>query len=321
MKKQQLIKTFASIAMCLPALGQSIEMALSGPVSGVYFAVQQKALLPIRGIPGSATFASPLLSGVDLAAVSTSGNRALISKEGSTFLVGGLRGSSPSTTLLPTLASFEQVAWSPDSSKAVINSFNGGLSILDGSSLEPVQVNGRVKSVAITDSGTIVASVDGASSGIYLAKKGKEPVLLSALDQPSDVVLDAKGLRAFVLDNASNSIQVVEIGAESPSISVIPLIAAEGSEYGGIATAKDSAFLLVLNKGLRQIEVYNLPGGGLDSKLALDFPPTKFQRIAGGGLLALSGTGTNQALYVLDTADQFRISFIPAVTNRNAEEF
>ena len=124
-----------------------------------------------------------------------------------------------------------------------------------------------------------------------------------------------------MLDNATNLVQTFELSSETPNVTSIPLAATDGSEYAGLAQSKDGLWLLALNKGLKQVEVYSIATGGLDSKIALNFSPTKFERIAGGDLFALSATGTNQALYVLDTTEQFRISFIPAMPNLSAEEF
>lgn len=322
MKKQLFIQSVACIALSVPALAQT-QIGFSGPVSGVYFADSQKTVLPIRGIPGSAMFADPLLAGVDNASISPNGNRAVVERKGSIILVDGLRGPSPSHTTLNELSSYKLLSWSADSTKAIIYSTEAGLVLLDGSTIETSEKlqlsTGAITSLAISNLGNVVVSAKG--SGVFYAKRGQGFGLVSQLDAPTSIVLDAKQSRAFVLDNATNLIQAFEISGETPNVTSIPLAAIEGSEYAGLAQSKDGLWLLALNKGLKQVEVYNIATGGLDSKIALDFSPTKFERIAGGDLFALSATGTNQALYVLDTTEQFRISFIPAMPNLSAEEF
>lgn len=322
MKKQLLIQSIACFALSVPSLAQT-QMGFSGPVSGVYFADTQKAVLPIRGIPGSAMFADPFLAGVDNASISPDGNRAVVERKGAVSLIDGLRSPSPTLTALSALASFNLVSWSADSTKAIINSTDAGLVLVDGSTVETSEKlqlsSGSITSLAISNSGNVVVSAKG--SGVFFARRGQGFELVTQLDAATSIVLDGKQFRGFVLDNATNLIQAFEISAGAQNITSIPLAAAEGSEYAGLAQSKDGLWLLALNRGLKQVEVYNIATGGLDSKIALDFNPTQFQRIAGGDLFALSATGLNQALYVLDTTAQFRISFIPAMPNLSAEEF
>src|SRR5262245_9826140 len=104
-----------SFVLCLMPLAAAAQVTtrVGGPVSGIVFDQKSHSLRPMIGVPGASYLGSPLLEGLDAAAVSPDGTLALAVSEGRLLLVSGLPdAASAGAPVDGAVSGADRLAWS-----------------------------------------------------------------------------------------------------------------------------------------------------------------------------------------------------------------
>ena len=243
-----------ALALGLTALAFAAESGgPSGPVSGAVFDRSSRSIRPILGIPGSSYLGPDAAAGLDEAAVAPNGSLALALSAGRLVLVRGLERLSPvSVDIEGALADAGRIAWSPDSSAAVLYSpasrriqviRNVEKSPVAGSATE-LAAAGRLSSLAVDASGNVLAGVEGA--GLFLHAAGQPARLLAPFGNVTSLLLTRGGADVFVVDREKGLI--AEIRDFLTSAAVMPFT--DGLlDPAGIALSRDKRQMFVATAG------------------------------------------------------------------------
>lgn len=302
-----------------PVLAQSTTF--HGPISGFLYSHTSQSIRPLLGVPGAARIGAPLMDGLDFAAISPDGNRALITTNGHSSLLQGLAGLSPADSGTNGLIdAVDRVVWSRDGAFALLYSSSSNLLQRiaisgDTTTADPaldLSPWGQPAALAIDPAGRQIA-FGVAGAGLYLFAAGQSPALISSMIQPAAAAFDDAGKRLYAVDLDQQ--QISEFDSGSSALAFASLTQPPGTAAVvpvGLAVSGDGHYLLLADSGAQAVQVYETSSGNLVNTIALDFTPSRFELLSPGPTFLLNGDHGNEWLLVLDARQTPGISFVPA---------
>ena len=313
-------RTLLSLAIAAAAsLGQ--ESNLAGPVSGLLVDLQARSIRPILGMPGSAYAGDASVKAFDFASAAPDGQNAMISRDGSMYLIRRLDGATPVwRELSHESPAIDGAAWSENSeSLAVIDSTASRLELWTGLSADPKRsasidissLTDRVVSIAVDkDARYAFATTQGTDGGaLFYLKAGEEPRLILPLARAGGLLLSSDAL--YVIDRGRNEVLRVTNWASNPAVATVASAGHGVNDPVGAALSTDRKTLYVASAGVNQVIGLDVASGAVKATLELDFRPTGLERMGSGNLLLLEkGTPGEAPAQMLDSVAQ-RVYFIP----------
>jgi len=303
------------VSLALPALAQP---GFHGPVSGFVYA--SRSVRPLQGPPGSALLGAAVVSDVDWASVAPSGTAAVITKEGHSGVWLGLSGEAPSQSSPEGLIdAIDRAVWNRDGSVAWMYSSSGAqlqrLRISGGAaSVDPaisLAPFGDVTTFAVDPNGAQV--VFGVVGGLYRVQGGIGPNLLGTMGRPSAAAFDETGNRLYVVDADTQAIFAFEGGG---SFQFASLAQTDGpvADSVGLGVSTGGRYVLLADRAIRAVRVYDGASGALTATLPLDFAPSCLEAISANSVFLLNRGSNHEWLLLLDARQFPSIYFVP-VTN------
>lgn len=300
-----------TIGIILGGICLAQESRLAGPVSGLVFDGQAKAIRPILGVAGSSYLGAALVEHLDFASVSPSGGRALAVREGRLSLVK-LGADLEWTTLVEEFAGAERASWSQDSNSVAVYGAESGLRVfrhLDGAF--EAAVLGAPKGVTALrvledGSGALFAT----AAGVHLANG--ESRLLAALEGASALALD--GETVYAASRERSEVIAIRHFLESPEVE---LVANEARGIAGPAgLAVNGHDLLIASGSAKSVYRLNAATGELLGTVELDFAPDGLElaarSAAGETFYSLRSRGAPSDPFELLDAARGSAFFVPA---------
>lgn len=295
------MRTLKLFLMLMLAAGLTCggDGSIHGPVTGMVFDGEARALRPVLGVPGAARIAGPLLAGLDAASVSPDGKLALAVRAGRTLLYSG----AGTVALEGALEGVSRIAWAGPAAAAVAGA--GRVQLWRSLDATPELVftaalDGEVAALAAGAQAVVVA-VPG---GLYVAGPDAAPRLLAEVDQP--VALAVAGRDLFIADRSRGEVLVVRSFESSAGAEVFARV----EDVTGIVAASD--LLLAAGGSTRTLAAFRLASGETAGEAALEFEPTRLERLS-GAVFALNRTGdAGQPLYVVDASRGLAVFFVPS---------
>jgi hypothetical protein len=244
----------------------------------------------------------------------------LLTKSGRSFLVHRLNDLAPAEFAAEGLIdAVDRVAWSRDGSTAILYSHSGNqlqrIRVTASEALVDAAAgfspSGRLTTLALDPAGRQVAlGVEG--TGLYLFEAGQSPALLSAMARPAAATFDDTGRRLYAVDLDSQQIVEFDSGSGPLEFAALAQTAAPVPAPAGMAVSANGRYLMVADSSSRAIRVYETASRSLVTTIALDFAPTRLERLASDPLFLLNGDAGNEWLLILDARQTPAIYFVPA---------
>ncbi len=313
-------RSLLSLAIAaISSVGQ--ESNVAGPVSGLLVDDQSRSIRPILGMPGSAYAGEASVTAFDFAAAAPNGQQALVSRDGSLYLLRRLDGTTPVwLELFKKSATFGRAAWSESSTSfAIVNSTASRLELWTDLAKDPrqaaaIDISGlseQIVALAVDqDASFAFAATQGADSGaLYLLKPGQEPRMILPLSRAGGLLLSGEAL--YVTDRGRNEVLRVTDWASNPAVATIASAGHGVNDPVGTAFSADRKTLYIASAGVNQVLGLDVASNAVKSTLDLDFQPTRLERLGPGSLLLLEkGIPGETPAQVLDSAAQ-KVYFIP----------
>ncbi|MBK5294574.1 MAG: hypothetical protein JJE04_23200 [Acidobacteriia bacterium] len=311
------LAALALAATCLYAQ----QASLDGPVSGLVYDGQSKALRIIMGVPGAAFLGGELAGSLELASVSPDGRFALALSEGKLNLI---RLDQPDAVwqLLDEHARVERIAWSQDSSAAAVagdsrvtlwRNLATQASRLDLDlpaeigSLTALAVHPEANSVAIATKGSV----------FYLDGQSK---LVAQTSDASALLFDGADL--FLADRSTDQILRIRGYASSAELSLLAGAAMRIDDPVAINLAPGGASLMVAGGSSRSLLWIDRSTGEVSRSLDLDFEPVRLDRFSGvSPLFVLNDRASaTDPVQILDGGAIPAVYFVPAGQASSVED-
>ncbi len=313
---------FLACGLLLFALGAAFGQngGLTGPVSGMVFDAESRAVRPVVGVPGAAYLGQPAVSDLDWASVAPNGRAALVLANAQLRLLRWVPDGSALAEIIAEEAQTPgRVVWSADSSTVAVYENSGRLRVWPAQTAQPAGdvdlslLSGRVSALAVEKSGTVVLGMEDATAGgVFRVSPGRTPVLVSAMASPGAMAFARNGQDLFVADRATR--RVIEIRSYRALAAPIPL-ADETSgivEPAAMAMSEDGTRLFLVDKGRNTVGIYDLTTRSLAGEIALDFVPVSLEPLSGHSLYLLKGGGGGEPFQVLSAGREPAVYFVPA---------
>jgi hypothetical protein len=306
-----------------PIGAQTQSVGFAGPIVGLIYNDNVRNVQPIVGFPGSAYLGSPVLIDVDQAAISPAGDWAWVRRGGRSVFMGGLLSAvvteAPSDGLINGI---DRVAWARDGSAALLYSPSSnqlqavhfsGVGIVPDIPIDVPSAR-QVTTLAISSAGQqIVASITGPDGDrIYAWIGGEGPILLTAMQQLGTLTVSDDGKRIYAVDKAAGNILEIPV-ALGAARAFVPLDNPDaiGLDPVGLVVSPDNRYLLVTDRAIRAVFVYDTTSTMLVTRIPLDFRASRLERVSVDSVFALNVPGEDEWLILLD-ARKPRIEFVPA---------
>ncbi len=301
-----------SLLLCLAALVLAAqETRLAGPVSGVLFDPQARALRPMVGVPGASYLGDAVADNLDFASVSPNGRFAIASREGGTLLLRGLDEGRADQVSLEGAGGATRAAWSADSSAVALWGDAGRIEVWRDLAATPRLALsadvGKIVAAAVAPEGRNVAAAS--ESGAILFADGASVRRILDLEQPTALAL--AGSRLFVADAARNEILAIGNYAEAGDAQLFANSSRGVDDPAALAVSPDQRTLFAASRTARSLTAFNLATSEISGVVALDFEPTRLERFS-ASLFALTGGGDSGPLQILDSARSLAVYFVPA---------
>ncbi|MBM3739488.1 MAG: hypothetical protein FJW39_27285 [Acidobacteria bacterium] len=274
---------------------------LSGPVSGLVFDEQAKAVRVIAGVPGAAYLGSSLAEG-DEGSISPDGNFAVV-RQGAELML--LKSGGGAVRLGAAEGVTGEVAWSADSHSVAVESRSIRLWInLDTQPEQSPLARFEGDAISLAVSGRGVAA--GAKGGVFVLNSEGSRLIVPA-DEPEGLAISGGTL--YVADLARKEVLAVRNFASAPEIA---LIANEAAGVGApVAVAADNGSLLIADAG-RKLVAMSLSTGETQYSLELDFVPARLDRFARGLYRLNVRDSATDPVQILQLGSEPAVFFVPA---------
>jgi DNA-binding beta-propeller fold protein YncE len=287
------------------------------PAAGFVYSRGARAVRPLLGVPGATHLGAAVLQDVDAAWISPGGKFAFVTTPDG---AGFLRGLSGPLTAAGAIDAVDRVVWNRDASLALLYSSSSGrlqrVRFTDDNIIaeDPIDLTalGAPTALAIDAAGRRIA-FGIAGAGVYVIDGGQSPALLSGMTRPATAAFGDNGA-LYAVD--ADTRRIVQFAAEDASPSDFAVAdAIEGAEFDpvGVAVSASGNFLMLADRGARNLRVYDIAARTAVNNIPLDFAPAHIQRLSGATFL-LNRPRNNEWLLVLDAADAPRVWFVPAGT-------
>ena len=302
-----------SLLLCLAALILAAqETRLAGPVSGVLFDPQARALRPMVGVPGASYLGDALVANLDFASVSPNGKFAIAVGQDGVLLVRGLDEGRLDSAGLAAAAGVTRAAWSADSTAVALWGEAGHVEVWSdlatSAKLALAADLEKIAAAVVASQGRnlVAASESGA---IFVVTGGAAVRRILELEQPAALAL--AGNKLYVADVARNQILALGNYTEAADAQLFANAARGVDDPAALAISPDQRTLLVASRGARSLTAFDLATSEISGLAALDFEPTRLERFS-GSLFALTNGGDAGPLQVLDSARSLTVYFVPA---------
>ena len=310
MQRHAMLKT-VSLLLCLVPLAATAQVGtrLAGPVSGIIFDAQARALRPMLGVPGASYLGAALAADLDAAVVSPDGERALAVSGGQLLLVTGLKSAVLAAPVDGAIAGVDRMAWSADGAYAAVYSSGGASAQVlreAGAAAGPAMpVAFAVTALAVGTDGDVAA---GAADGVYLLAAGSAPRLLAPMGRVS--ALAVRGTSLYAADVANGSLWTIGNFASSAEAALF----AEGVDSPvGVQVSADGRRLFVASADSRIVRLFDVASRTAVRQVELEVTPTELTGFGGRDLWLLNSGGSGaDPLYVATGGDDAAAWFVPA---------
>jgi DNA-binding beta-propeller fold protein YncE len=309
----------------LAALGADAQ--LSGPVPGFVFDQTSQSIRPLVGVPGSAYLGSSVVDGFDAASVSPLGISALATQAGKLYFIRNLDSGQPDSTPLDNAISGAGLfAWGQDGLSAAVYSAGSqqaqvlrGLDPRDGSKTPTIEdaidlssLNGAVSVLAFDGKRLLIGAASQGSGGVYLADGQSAPKLLVQAANPVALSIDTAKGDLYIADRDNNQIWLIGDYAGDATPMLFVDDRAGVSAPVGIRVSVHGRRLLIANSGSQGIDAVEIATRATVGHVDLDFAPGRMEALGTGSLSLLNFGGPSGPLYVLDSAGDLAVYFVPA---------
>jgi hypothetical protein len=300
-------KTLSFLLLLLPlAAAAQTATRVAGPVSGIVFDRNARALRPMLGVPGASYLGDALLANLDAAAVSPDGDLALASLEGRPVLISGLKSLAPSATALDVLAG-DRFLWSSDGAWAAVCSRSGAQVLRDirtnPAAGPAIDLPADATALALGNGGDLVA---GFEAGLYLLTAGSAPRLLAPLAAASAIAF--RGADMFAA--SGEQIWMVENFASAPAASVF---IEDAGAVVGLQFSADGKRLFAADAKNRLLKAFETASRAAAGQAELDCAPSELAPFGSRNLWLLNSDPNGTApLYVATGAGDPASWFVPA---------
>lgn len=298
---------FALFAIAMPA--QTL------PMSGVIVDQVNRAIRPILAGAESAQAGSATVREFDFAVPAPDGQNALVSRDGSLYIIRRLNGALPVwRELLSEKSQVKRAVWSDNSeSLALIDASANRLELWTRMSYEPkhkwaadlASISERIVSLAVDGEARFAfAATQGKDSGtLYLLKPGQEPLMLLPLGKAG--VIQLAGGALYIADRGRNEVIRLTNWDRIPNVATLASAGNGLVDPVGFAVDAERKLLHVASRGTQQVLGIDLQSGAVKDTLDLDFAPTTLDRVGRGQLFLLeSGLAGSLPAQLLDTRAQ-----------------
>lgn len=294
--------TRLSVAAFALASALGAQQTFTGPISGLVFDEQAKAIREIAGVPGAAYLRTAIASG-DEGSISPDGQLAVV-REGSEIVLLRFGASASRSVLGAASEALGEIAWSADSGSVAIES--GSIQLFVNLKSTPevsplASFDGDAISLAV--SGRSVAA--GAKGGIFLIDADGARQIANA-EQPEGLAISGSTL--YAADKARKEVVAIRNFTEAAEAS---LIANESLGLEGpMAIAADGGSLLVADASRKLLRLSL--AGELQTTIALDFDPVRLE-LFGRNLYRLDARrSANDSVQILQIGPEPAVYFVPA---------
>lgn len=294
----------------------------SGPVSGLLVDNERRSIRPILGqTPGAAYAGDPSVREMDFGIAAPNGRMALVSRDGSLYIVRRLDGQLPVWRQLGDEKPGGPAGWSFDGKALATVSGDGGhvdfwrkLDSDDPENAGQVDLTyftETILSLAVdSDAGfAFAATRSNAGGALYLLRPSQMPRLVLTLERPGRMLLTADAL--YVADRGRR--EVLRIADWDSSMQVAAVVTAGHglADPVGIGLSGDGKTLYVASAENRLLVAVDARSGQSAAALELDFTPTRLDTLPGGAYLLLDpGVPGEAPAQILDTRTR-RIFYLP----------
>lgn len=312
---------FLSLLMAGAAIAQD---SIGGPMSGIVFDRQARALRPLIGVPGAAYLGPAVVSNADYAVAAPGGLWAFSVAEGQGRFWSALRSGNPVVHTPALLENAQKASFSAKARFAVLWNEQAvqRVDLRDNSILAAAvqQSPGEMLTAAINDLGAIALATSG---GLYYWPADAVSPMLVAEQKQSAVTFSNDGRMLYALDQQSVLMYDVETAARSSiALGSTPAAAnsadgstgeAAGFEPAGLGVSQDGKLIFVPDAATTQLLMYD--SAGVSSTLQLDFAPGGFLQLMPQVFLLNPSFRNREPLMVVDTREQPRILLIPTISS------
>ena len=311
--------------------GVLCAQGLIGPVEAFSFDAPTRSLRAVNGSLGSASLGPALYSEIDFASVAPHQNFAVAFRSGRGMIVSGLGSAAqPSVTALDSAAVPEGIAWSGDSSTAILFSRSGnwiqkltGLpaSPTLGPSLSTSLLGGNLLAVA-SDSKAAHIAIGIAGAGVFEMTDGQGFVPLVSIAQPISLAFSDDDATLYGIDGASHQLSEVRVAdftsqrwALDPLQDPIAVRSATG--------ASNAKLIYVAGRSDRLLLAMDASSHQTVATIPLSFQPTLLDPLGRSSFVLGSRVDGHDTLWSLRTSPQASVYFVPAtpLTERKATQF
>lgn len=301
------MRTLSILLLASLPLAAADSAVVRGPVLGYVLDAGSQKVRPVNGFPGAAHVGEPLALPFPVAAAAFSARWALLAApSGEVFLLRDAPAPLAGVLSRPDLMVFN----SDGSAAALYSSGERRAQILRGLPDNP-------QPGAPFDLAAPVAAMALTRDASHLVLAGRESLWLAG-DAASRLLSDALTPAAIALLNQDRDLLVADAATDRLLLirdfaSTADLFHWAGPSDGvsapvGLAASGDR--VLVANAGARTLDVFHIPTRALETRLALDWTPTRLALLPGHPVFLLNDLGRDPLL-LADTAGSPGVYFVP----------
>lgn len=281
---------------------------IRGPVPGLVYDEQSKALRPMIGVPGASYLGGALAKDLENASVAPNGLMALAVREGKLGLLDLTVNESRWVELSPAAAA--RIAWSADSSAAAVWSANGRVEVWRNLKEQPQSAAlGNLEDVTILAADSTGAVAAAAGNAVYRLQEGANPELLARINDVSALALSGDGRSLYAASRKDNT--VLEL-ADWRNTGGATLLAGENAGVlspEALALSADGRKLIVANEA--SLVMIDRATRAVTETINLSFKPTRLERLGDGSAFLLNNRQQGQPLEVLSGGPEAKVFFVP----------
>ncbi|MGD1073251.1 MAG: hypothetical protein ABSB15_24320 [Bryobacteraceae bacterium] len=300
----------------------------SAPASGFIFDAVGGVIRPISGFVGSAVAGSPVMSGIQWAAVAPNQNSALVCRDSTLLWIPNLSLPGQSQTL-GSVTDAKQALWAVDSSRAVVLTndevvwlaFSNSVPSVEGTwrlTLRSTGVSRGRPSNAIWSllaadrpAGTVLlTSRTGSGSQAWIASTTIPPIAIPFPGLAVAAAFAATSPAVFIADAASNQIVRVDDPTRLATITPIVTSPAYFGDPAGIVLSPDDTHVFGIDREALVIREFDATTGALLKTLEAD-AVTRYLRLFTTGLFVLDPAASGQPFLFLGTTEPAQVTFVP----------
>jgi hypothetical protein len=294
----------------------------SGPITGLLVDNAQRSIRPILGmVPGAAYAGDPAVRDMDFGVAAPDGRTALVSRDGSLYIVRRLDGALPVWRQLGDEKPGGPAGWSHDGkSLATVAGDAGHVDFWrkvdsdepeNAGKVDLTYFNETILALAVDSSAAFAFATTRSDAGgsLYLLKPGQMPRLVLTLEKPGRMLLTGDTL--FVADRGRREVLRIANWDFSMQVATVATSGHGVADPVGIALSRDGKTLFVASAENRLLVAVEAGSGAGSRSLELDFTPTRLDALAGGAYLLLdNGVPGEAPAQVLDTRT-LRVFYLP----------